>query len=205
MKKILLLAMLSLGVSAFGADKAANNALLSAGTAVWAGVDYSHARLIGPGEFHDPEAIFPGLIESWNNLVLQERLKVMEKELRKTVVIDIAGVTAVNKSASASQIINSPGASDTISNSHLTAETIAKAVRSYKLDNKTGLGIVFIVDRLVKLDKKGQGAVYVVAFDIGTREVLFSERETGRAAGFGFRNFWFRVVKDAEKGLKKIR
>jgi hypothetical protein len=73
------------------------------------------------------------------------------------------------------------------------------------LDNKTGLGIVFIVDRLVKLDKKGQGAVYVVAFDIGTREVLFSERETGRAAGFGFRNFWFRVVKDAEKGLKKIR
>jgi len=26
------------------------------------------------------------------------------------------------------------------------------------------------VDRLVKLDKKGEGAVYVVAFDIASRE-----------------------------------
>jgi hypothetical protein len=67
------------------------------------------------------------------------------------------------------------------------------------------VAVVFIVDRLIKLDKKGEGAVYVVAFDIGTREVLSSERVVGKAVGFGFRNYWFRVIKDAEKGLGKIR
>jgi hypothetical protein len=168
-------------------------------------VDYSHARLIGPGEFANPENIFPGMLDAWNNLVLQERLKFFEKELHKPVVVDIAGVMEVNKSAGASQIINSPGANDTIGDSHITPDAIARAVRGYQLENKSGVAVVFIVDRLIKLDKKGEGAVYVVAFDIGTREVLSSERVVGKAVGFGFRNYWFRVIKDAEKGLGKIR
>ena len=205
MKKTLLFAMLTLGVCAIAGAKPAKSALASADKVVWAGVDYSHARLIGPGEFANPEGIFPGMLDAWNNLVLQERMKFLEKELHKPVVTDIAGVTKINKSASASQIINSPGANDTISDSHITPDTIAKAVRSYNLENKSGVAVVFIVDRLIKLDKKGEGAVYVVAFDIGSREVLSSERIVGKAVGFGFRNYWFRVIKDAEKGLGKIR
>jgi hypothetical protein len=205
MKKLLLFAIVSLGVCAFAGDKPAKSALAAADKVVWAGVDYSHARLIGPGEFANPEAIFPGMLEAWNGLVLQERLGFLEKELHKPVVADIAGVTKANQSASASQIINSPGANDTVRASHITPEVIARAVRSYKMENKSGVAVVFIVDRLVKLGKKGEGAVYVVAFDIGTREVLSSERIIGKAVGFGFRNFWFRVVKDAEKGLGKIR
>jgi len=114
-------------------------------------------------------------------------------------------VTAANKRASSKQIINSPSADDTIYGSQITPELIGKIVKSYDLKNKSGTGVVFIVDRLVKLDKKGEGAVYVVAFDIATRAVIFSEREIGKASGFGFRNYWFRVIKDAEKALKQLR
>ncbi len=204
MKNLLLFAMLTLGVGIFAADKT-KSAFAAADKVVWAGLDYSQARFIGPGEFANPEGIFPGMLDAWNNLVLQERLRFMEKDLGKTIVTDIAGIMGVNKSASARQIVNSPGASDTIRDSHITMDAITKSVRAYKLENKSGVAVVFIVDRLIKLDKKGEGAVYVVAFDIGTREVLSSERITGRATGFGFRNFWFRIIKDAEKGLKKIR
>ena len=84
-------------------------------------------------------------------------------------------------------------------------EDIAKAVKSYKMENKSGLGAVFIVDRLVKQDKKGQGAVYVVYFDVASREVLFTQRKVSNATGFGFRNYWFRVIKDAEGTLSKYR
>ena len=205
MKKMLIFAMLTLWVCAYAGDKQCKSAFASADKVVWAGVDYSHARLIGPGEFANPENIFPGMLDAWNNLVLQERLKFFEKELHKPVVVDIAGVMEVNTSAGASQIINSPGANDTIGDSHITPDAIARAVRGYQLENKSGVAVVFIVDRLIKLDKKGEGAVYVVAFDIGTREVLSSERVVGKAVGFGFRNYWFRVIKDAEKGLGKIR
>jgi hypothetical protein len=205
MKEMLLLATLALSLSAFAGDKAARIALASVDKVVWAGVDYSQARLIGPGQFTNPDAIFPGMLDAWNQLVLRERMRFLEKELHKPVFADIAGVTEINKSASGSQIVKAPGASDIIRESHITTDAIAKAVRSYKLENKSGVAVVFIVDRLVKLDKKGEGAVYVVAFDIGTREVLSSERIVGKAAGIGFRNYWFRIVKDAEKGLGKIR
>jgi len=126
-------------------------------TVVWAGVDYSMVRMIGPGEFTQPESIFPGMLEAWNNLFLQERLKFAEKETRKHVVVDISGVTAANKAATSKQIINAPGSDDTVDKSHISSQDLARAVRSYKLENKSGLGVVFVVDRLVKLDKKGRG------------------------------------------------
>jgi hypothetical protein len=78
-------------------------------------------------------------------------------------------------------------------------------VKSYNLKFPSGTGVVFIVDRFVKFDRKAEGAVYVVAFDIASRQIIFSKRETARAGGIGFRNYWFRVIKDAEKALKKLR
>ena len=205
MKKIFLLVILTLGVCAFASEKTPKTGFAAADKVVWAGVDYSHTRFIGPGEFANPSTIFPGMLDAWNNLVLQERLSIMGKNLGKPVVTDIASVMEINKKASASQIVKSPGASDTIDNTAITTEIVSKAVSSYKLENKSGVAVVFIVDRLVKIDKKAEGAVYVVAFDIGTRQVLSSQRIVGKAVGIGFRNYWFRVIKDAEVGLKKIR
>jgi hypothetical protein len=199
------MATLAVGLSVFGADKPVKNPITGTSEIVWAGLDYSQVRMIGPGEFVNPDAIFPRMLEAWNNLFLQERIPFVQKEAKKSVVIDIDAVTEANKKASGRQIINSPGADDTINHSHITPEQIAKMVKGYDLKNKSGLGVVFIVDRLVKVDKKGSGAVYVVAFDIATRQVVFSEREIGRGVGFGFRNYWFRVIKEAEKGLKNIR
>jgi hypothetical protein len=205
MKKTLLAVIMVCGATVFGADKPAKNPLLASGKLVWAGIDYSLARMIGPGEFSNPEAIFPGMLDAWNNLFLQERIRFVEKATGKQLIPDIGGVTRANKSASARQIINSPGPDDTIEKTHITPEAIANAVKSYTLENKSGMGVVFIVDRLVKTDKKGKGAVYVVVFDVATREVISSQREVDNAVGFGFRNFWFRVIKDAERGLKNLR
>jgi hypothetical protein len=206
MKRLILVAALTVfTLGSLAADKSPKNAALASDTLVWAGLDYSKVRMIGPGQFNDPQSIFPGMLEAWNNLFLAERIRFVEKETRKRVVTDIAGVTEVNKTATPSQIIASPGSDDTIDKSHLTPQDIAQAVKSYKLENKTGLGVVFIVDRLVKPDKKGQGAVYVVAFDVATREVVFSQREVSYAVGFGFRNYWFRIIKDAERALKQCR
>jgi hypothetical protein len=174
-------------------------------TVVWAGLDYSMVRMIGPGEFSNPETIFPGMLDAWNNLFLQERIMFVEKQLKKNVVIDIGGVTKANKAVTSKQIVDSAGPDDTIEKSHITAPDIAKAVKSYKMENKSGLGVVFIVDRLIKQEKKGQGAVYVVYFDIASREVLFSQRKVSNATGFGFRNYWFRVIKDAEGTLSKYQ
>ena len=119
----------------------------------------------------------------------------------KTVKCEIEGMAARNQLAKPDQIIRQDGQFS--GETHLTDADLAAAVRSYKLASTSGLGLVFIVDRLVKLEQKG--AVYQVYFDIASREVIARQRVVVKAGGFGFRNYWFRVVKDAVPALKKLR
>jgi len=199
MKKILSLAMLTCGLTAFGADAPQKNPLMASDKVAWAGLDYSMVRMIGPNDFRDPDTIFPRMPESWNNLFVRERIRKLTKELHKQILVDITGMSERNALATPKQIIPTGGPDDVIKKSHITPTDVAAAVKSYNLENKSGLGLVFIVDRLVK--PTVNGAVYVVYFDIATRKVISSERKIGRAGGAGFRNYWFGVIKNVEADL----
>ena len=202
MKKSLLFATLVLGLFASLATAAQKPLPPLSGQIIWCGVDYSQVRLIGfAEEFKNPEAIE---FDSWNKLFVEERIVPIERITLKNVVVDNDGMAAANKNPAGGQIVQAPGAEDTIAASHLTSEKIAAMVKAYDLKNKSGMGVVFIVDRLVKTGKKGQGAEYVVAFDLATRAVISSQRVVGRADGRGPRNYWFRVVKNGEKALKSL-
>jgi hypothetical protein len=201
MKKILSFAMLTYGLTAFAADAPQKNPLLASDKVAWAGLDYSMVRMIGPNDFRNPEEIFPRMPESWNNLFVRERIRKLSKELGKQVLVDTGGMAERNALATAKQIIPTGGPEDVTEKSHITPNDIAAAVKSYKLENKSGLGLVFIVDRLVK--PAADGAVYVVYFDIASREVISSERKIGWAGGVGFRNYWFGVIKNVEAKLKR--
>jgi hypothetical protein len=85
----------------------------------------------------------------------------------------------------------------------LTEDNIASAVRSYSLKADKGLGLVFIMDRLVKAQQTG--CLYVVFFDIASRKVVSSERVCADAGGAGFRNYWFKPIKNVvQKKLPKM-
>ena len=174
-KTFLASALLALCFVASAADKDTKAAMKGATKVVWAGIDFSMVRLIDPKEFNDPSAIFPGYLETWNNLFVYERIPHVELATKKLVVIDIAGVMERNKTATSKQIILTPGDDDTIKKTHITEQDIAQAVQSYKMENKSGLAAVFIVDRFIKQVyqavrgnqvSQGAAAVYVVFFDI---------------------------------------
>ena len=68
----------------------------------------------------------------------------------------------------------------------------AKCVKEYVLPQKEGNGVILIAKFL---DKPAASATYtVIVFDIATREILVKEDASGRAAGFGLRNYWARTV-----------
>lgn len=211
MKRIPILLVLLTTVAALSLNAAekkftpAKHPALNSPTVVWAGLDFTMVRMIGAGAFNNPDAIFPGMLESWNNLFLRERLKSVGTETKKTVLTDIGGAMEANKAATPKQIITAMTPDDTLDKSHISAADIARAVKGYKLESKDGLGVVMIADRFVKVDKQAQGAVYVVCFDIASREVIASERRVCKAGGAGFRNYWFRVIKDAEPALRMCR
>lgn len=199
-----------------GPAKEVKHPLMASDTVVWAGLDYSLVRMIGANNFKGADAIFPGMLERWNTLFIDERIQKVESALGKRVSIDIGGVTERNKTATVKQIILIPGPTDTIEQSHITQQDIAAEVQSYKLEKTNGLGLVFIVDRLGLYKHAGigpnaetymapSGAVYVVFFDVTTREVISTKREIHQGSGSGFRNLWFGVIKETDKNLSKYR
>lgn len=199
---VLCAAVLAFGVAAADSkSKGLKETLAATDTVVWAGLDYSLVRMIGPGDFANPDTIFPGMLESWNQLFEKEMIVKLNQALGRRIAIDTGGVLKRNQKATAKQIIPTSGPEDTVDKTHIAPDDIAGAVKAYKLETKEGLGLVFLVDRLVKPSQNG--AVYIVYFDIKSRAVISSERVVHRATGFGFRNYWFRVVKDAVRDVKR--
>lgn len=168
-------------------------ALPPAQSVVWAGIDYSRVRIVQPTDAGDPKAILPEMAFQWNHLFLRECVKGLAQSLDKTVELDTDGVDARNRLTTFDQIILSPKPEDTIKNSHISQADIAGIVRSCQLAHTNGLGLLFVVDRLVK--PAGEGAVYVVFFDVESRDIVSVERQVHMANGVGFRNYWFGVIK----------
>jgi len=174
----------------------------SVGPLVWCGLDYSKVKMIGTQDFRQPHQIFPGMLAEWNGLFMVEMLPKLES-MAKSVESDLDAVTARNGNASDSQIERADGTRDEmVKPTHITEADVAQAVRDYKLKHDQGLGLVFIMDRLVKAQKTG--CLYAVFFDIASRKVLYSERLCEGAGGMGFRNYWFRPVKAAVDKLPKM-
>ena len=216
------------------------NPLMASDTVVWAGLDYSMMRMIGSDDpqtlynfivpdFHDHShfrKMFPDMPEKWNQLFLDEKIDAISSIMQKEVETDIDGVTERNKSVTTNQIIITSDLKEAIQATNITPQDIANEVRSYKMENTNGLGLVFIVDKLVgryyvhpaasgsisqqmgvaTSSGDSSGTVYIVFFDVATREVISIERQTHHVSTAGnFLNFYFGPIKDTASTLGKYR
>jgi hypothetical protein len=127
------------------------------------------------------------------------QLEIMASSVRT----DMQAVQQANEKAKASQIEHKDGSTDEmVKATHITEADIAGLVKSYKMENDKGLGLVFVMDRLVKAQETA--CLHVVFFDVASRKVVRTERVCSKAGGIGFRNFWFKPVKDAVKQLPRM-
>ena len=193
-----LLALAFFGLAATGVRAQESNPNML----VWCGLDYSKVKMIGTTDFAQPSQIFPGMLVAWNGLFMKEMLPELEK-MTSSVGTDLAATEAANEKAKADQIEREDGTrAEKVDPTHIKESDIADMVNSYKLKHDKGIGLVFVMDRLVKAQETG--CLYVVFFDLSSRKVLRSERLCEKAGGFGFRNFWFRPIKEAVKKLPKM-
>ncbi|HVM60821.1 MAG TPA: hypothetical protein VMV72_08140 [Verrucomicrobiae bacterium] len=171
-------------------------------TLVWCGLDYSRVKMIGTKDFRNPAGIFPGMPEAWNTMFVNEALPRLKKDVPE-VLTSTETVQPGNAKLTADCIIRQDGSeAEMVQPTHITQQDIAATVKAYDIKYKQGLGLVFIMDRLVKSEKTG--CMYVVFFDIATRKVVLSERRCESAFGGGFRNYWFAPAKRAAKDLPEM-
>lgn len=191
---------------------------------VWMGIDYSLMRMIGtPHTIKVPDLLFQDMPARWNDLFLDERIEGVATALGKRIDIDIAGVTERNRQLNREQVILDKELKDAVKQTHITSADISDAVKAIKSTRKQGLGLMFLVDRMVsekkqvptpsKIHKDAPPsyiayaeALYVVFFDVQTREVLLVKREVKPiGTGGSFRNFWFGAIKDVDSELSQYR
>lgn len=200
-KIIYLSAILLLTGVCTDAKKNANSRITDAKEFVWLGLDYSMVKMIGNSDFLQPDSIFPGMFTAWNDLFLKEVFPRLQKRLRKGATVHIKSVTELNKKATANQIVRKDGSEEEmVDATHITPELISAEIKKYELPQDDGVGLVFIMDRLVK--KQKTGCLYRIWFDVGTREIIDSQRGCYKVGGIGFRNYWFTPIKIAVKKMK---
>ena len=166
------------------------------------GIDYYKNKLINdPGG--NPTDIQGRLYRSMNDVVINE----MDKNYdiagafnrSSPVNTDISAVTARNEKAEVKDIMSSSEADF----NRLTQADIETEVKALALQEKSGIGLVFVMEGMKKEEKKSYGSVWVVLIDMKSKKVLMAERMEQEAAGFGFRNFWVSIVKKSLVEIEK--
>lgn len=188
-----------------GAQKS-ESVLKSGKPVTWLGLDFSQARYIGSAtQFKEAGEItteqlrdkyFPG----WNDLFVNEQAKydVAKYTDRGSVTYALEVTKKANNSIRGKIFSEDPNDYE-----RLTAADIAKQVKSYNFAGNKGVGLVFIIEGMSK--GKEEVSAWVTFVDMGTKSVLQTQRITGRAGGFGFRNYWakgfFNILKDVKKRM----
>ena len=133
---------------------------------VWAGLDFSKAKLIGSSGFNDPVAIVDSFFEKWNQLIITEAKKYdFSKAYQKDVIINDLSIAEKQN-----RTIKVPGLIIDEPYSFKEGE-IEAIVKQYSgLAENSGVGLLYIVEYFSKMDE--QGSIYVVFFDLATQEVL---------------------------------
>lgn len=152
----------------------------------WLGVDFTQARLLGDAAASDINRHFAGI----NDVIRNEPKKYDVKGAfhRSSVDFDLSETNARNADINVDKM-KSENEADY---SRLKPEDITKLVKGYKFGDKKGIGVLFVMEAMSKTEK--EAAMYVTVVDMGSRNVLMTERMTGKAQGFGFRNYWAYTV-----------
>lgn len=171
----------------------------------WLGVDFSEVRFIGPatgwGEVStkSPTEMRDKYFPEWNNLIVNEwkNFKIDEAVSRTELDQDIRAVSKANERSNKKEIF-----SESISDYQLLDEAMIKAmVKKYDFGDKTGLGFLLVAEGMSK--GREEASYWATFVDMKTKNVVFTKRITGKAGGFGFRNYWAGSMKSVFKTMKK--
>jgi len=84
MKKSVAAFLIALGFVLHGVRAEKRNPLMAKEPLVWAGIDYSMIRLIGPSEFRVPDMIFPGMFDNGMRCIWMSELSCCQERLKST-------------------------------------------------------------------------------------------------------------------------
>ncbi|MEP6738671.1 MAG: hypothetical protein ABJA70_24315 [Chryseolinea sp.] len=165
----------------------------------WLGLDFSHNKFIGDREKFGSESDVRKLMEAWNDLIIKEADKYnIAKAIDRSKVEYAVEVTNEHNAEQDVMSMFSDSEKDYL---HLKVADVEQLISGYDFKGKTGIGLMFVVESFNKTNV--EGSVFVTFINMGTREVLFTERVTAEPGGFGMRNYWAGSIREVIEKIRK--
>ncbi|MCF8258046.1 MAG: hypothetical protein K9J06_10845 [Flavobacteriales bacterium] len=163
---------------------------------VYYGIDFTMSKFIGSSGFNDPAHIVDVYLDNINQKIIIERERYDFGILlgRRFYDIDLDMLSGRNRSINPYEVV-------TNSNHTISSDQIGQLVASYNPQAQEGVGLVIVMESLDKL--REEGVMHFTFFDIKSKKVLHIRKETGKASGFGIRNYWMNPVREALEKLKR--
>lgn len=182
MKKLLFMLLCTFSISMLSAQ---NNEEIYA-----YGVDYSYAKVYAADESVEQ---FAKAFENINMLIITEPEKYdFSRIIGKRVEVVIEPMLKV---VTTSDYTNLKSLDSTYEE-----PKYADIIKNYNLSQTEGIGLVMVAKVLNKPMSK---ATYeLITFDIATRDILSKREVTGKAGGFGLRNYWAGSIYNVIKSVR---
>jgi hypothetical protein len=165
----------------------------------WLGIDFSGAKFIGDRERLGSESDIRHLLDAINELMIKEADKYnVAAALKRKTVENAIDVTNEHNAELDILSMTSAEGKDHI---HLKPDDVDQIISTYDFKGKSGIGLMFNVESFNKVIE--EGSFWITFINMGTKEVLFTERLTAPPSGFGMRNFWAGSVNGVLAKIKK--
>ena len=161
------------------------------------GLDFSEVKMVGSEGFSEPAKIQNYYFGVWNGLFMSEieKYDVKGAFMKRDMDYDLSVVEDGNDEVDFIDMVTNKNPKS------FSDEKLQEMVNRYKTDKmEAKFGLSFIVHSFNKFQERGN--IYVVIFNSKTKKVLFSDKMTGEAGGFGFRNYWARTVYNIIEQIK---
>jgi hypothetical protein len=164
------------------------------------GLDFTQAKIVGLSAKNTPDEIQVGYFRAWNDLLLKERQKYDVKRafMKRSIDYNFEIVHRLNKK------IKPENVRTDLSPQSFSAKKLQTVVNCYDTkEMKSEYGVSFIVHSFNQFRERAY--IYVVIFDVATKEILFSAQTSGDAGGFGFRNYWARTIYNVLENIRDYK
>ena len=171
----------------------------------WIGIDYTEVKFIGPATgwgdegTKSPTEMRDKYFPAWNELIIGEpkAFKLAEAVSRSEVNTAIEITAVANAKMNKKEIF-----SENIGDFQLLTEAdVQNMIKKYDFKGKEGIGFMMVAEGMSK--GREEASYWVTFVDMKNKKEKKKKRVLGKAAGFGFRNYWAGTVKSVLKSMKK--
>lgn len=152
----------------------------------WLGLDFTSTKLIGDRERFGSESDVRHLLDAWNELILKEADKYDVARSISRPKVELA-VEVTNENNTQLDVL-SMFSNEEKDYLHMKTADVEMIISNYDFKGLSGIGLMFNVESFNKINQ--EGSIWVTFINMGTGEVIFTEREVAPPGGAGMRNYW---------------